>query len=162
MNIKIDKENLKFKFRVAGIVIVDNKLLTVQIMDNGFYCLPGGHVNVGETSLETIKREMYEEADMQVEVKKLLTIIENFFTRKNGDVIHELNFIYLLEPKDITNIVVKDYIKNEEDEECEKKLEFKWIPIDEINDYNVKPVIIKEIIDCNFKHYVIKDSVIYN
>lgn len=41
MNIKIDTKDKKFKYRVAGMLIAYGKLLVVQMMDNGFYCLPG-------------------------------------------------------------------------------------------------------------------------
>ena len=84
MNIKINENNNNFKFRVAGLIINDNKFLTCQIMKKGFYCLPGGHSQVNENTIETIKREIKEETGLNTEVVKLKAVIENFFTRPNN------------------------------------------------------------------------------
>ena len=46
-DVKINCDEGKFKFRVCGILKVNNKYLTVKIGDNDFYCLPGGHVELG-------------------------------------------------------------------------------------------------------------------
>lgn len=158
MNIKIDSNDKKFKFRIAGLLINNGKILTVQMMDNGIYCLPGGHCIVGEDTLKTIEREILEETGIKVKADKLSAIVENFFERSNGDMIHELNFIYTLSVigKLEKN---KDWITYEDDEDCKKKLEFKWIEIKDFEKFNVKPVIIKDIIGSdNLKHYIIKNG----
>ena len=82
MDVKIKCEEGNFKMRVAGLIVKEGKLLTVDICNNGFYCLPGGHVHLGESSLEAIKREMEEEVNLTCKEAKLLAIIENFFTGK--------------------------------------------------------------------------------
>ena len=48
MDIKIDSNEGKFKFRVCGILKHQNKYLIVKINNNKFYCLPGGHVELDE------------------------------------------------------------------------------------------------------------------
>ncbi len=44
IDIRIDREQEGFKFRVCGIVIVQDKVLLQKINNNDFYCFPGGHV----------------------------------------------------------------------------------------------------------------------
>src|SRR5574344_776295 len=160
MNIKIDTNNSKFKFRIAGLLINDNKFLTVQMMDNGIYCLPGGHTNIGEDTIETIEREMLEEPGIIVKVDKLSAIVENFFERSNGDIVHELSFIYTLKLNDkLSEDKINDWVTYEEDEDCKKKLEFKWIKKEDFSKFNIKPIIIKDIInDDDLKHYIIRNG----
>ena len=50
MDVKIKCDEGNFKMRVSGLIIKNGKLLTVDICENNFYCLPGGHVHLGEES----------------------------------------------------------------------------------------------------------------
>ena len=84
IDIEIENEFANFKLRVNGILINDNKILSVQMKKNGFYCLPGGHIEIGEDSKEAVVREFKEETGIDVKVERLISITENFFTRKNG------------------------------------------------------------------------------
>lgn len=43
------------------------------------YTLPGGHIEVGETMIEAVKREVKEEVGLDVEVGKMLLIQEAIF-----------------------------------------------------------------------------------
>lgn len=60
-DIKINNSFERFKFRVNGILIHNNKILLVKIHKNTFYCLPGGHVKLGEDTESAIIREIKEE-----------------------------------------------------------------------------------------------------
>ena len=107
MDVKIKSDEGCFKYRVAGVVVKDNKLLTVNICDNGFYCLPGGHIHLGEDSLTAINREIGEEVGITCKNVKLLAITENFFQSKHGKM-HEVCYYYLIEPNE--DIDTKDYV----------------------------------------------------
>ena len=48
VRIKIGEK--RFKFRVAGIIEKDDKLLLVRMNDNPFFCFPGGHVELLENT----------------------------------------------------------------------------------------------------------------
>ncbi len=156
-DIKFSFGNSKFKYRVSGILIVDNKILTVQINNNGFYCLPGGHVEIMENTEEAIKREFYEETGIDINVEKLLYVTENFFDGSLGH-FHELGFYYLLKTKD--RIIPKDYIVIEDDKNEKVKLDFKWFNIDSLD--NFKPDFLKKDILKNtkkeLKHFIIYDK----
>ena len=154
MDIELEKYNIRFKYRVSGIAINNNKLLCVKINDNYFFCLPGGHVELNEDSKEAIIREFKEETDMNVSIKRLLYVTENFFYSKRVKC-HELGLYYLLEFKD--NVDLKDYIKKEQDGTL---LELKWISINQLDKFKpdfLKQEIIKGLTN-NIKHFVIKND----
>lgn len=158
-DIKLDTDGGKFKYRVAGALIVDNKVLTVQMMNNDFYCLPGGHVRLGEFSNDSIDREFEEEVKTPVAVKSPLAMIESIFERKDGTQVHEVGITYILEKTEDLRIPFEDYEIIENDEGIEKKLDFKWIELDKLNGYDFRPSILKEQLntkDFNFKHYTTK------
>lgn len=50
-----------FGYRVAGILLRDNKILLQKPTSDTGYALPGGHVEFGETSTQTLVREFKEE-----------------------------------------------------------------------------------------------------
>ena len=96
MDLKIVDENSKFKCRTNGIIIKDNKVLVVQIANNPFYCLPGGHIELGEDSRKAVEREMKEETKLNVKAENLVSIAESFFKGTDGKKFHEISFYYLL------------------------------------------------------------------
>lgn len=156
MDIAIKNDNSIFKYRVNGIIIKENKILTVQIMDNALYCCPGGHIKIGESGIQAIKREMLEELNIEIEVDRPLAFIENFFTRKNGEKIHEISLYYMVNP--INEINKNNWTIIEQEDNIDKKLEFKWIALDELNDVNFQPQILIDQLkdkDFNFKFYSI-------
>ena len=156
-DIEIKNNNVKFKYRVSGLLIKDNKLLVVKINDNSFYCLPGGHVELLENSNDAIIREFKEETGFDVQVEKFLFVTENFFKSGTFDC-HELGMYYLLKSD---NIPIKDFNKNEDEGDKITRLSFKWIDVDNIS--CVKPEFLKEKIDVdNIKHLIIKDDKIVN
>lgn len=153
MDVKIKSEVGNFKMRVAGLVIKEEKLLTVNICDNGFYCLPGGHVHLGESSAEAIEREIKEEVNLTCKSKRLLAIIENFFGKT-----HEVCYYYVISPNE--DIEVKDYSIVENDEGELKNLEFKWIALDELKNHDFRPSVLIESLekrDFDFKHIITRD-----
>ena len=157
-DIKIDNLSGNFKFRVNGILMHDDEILVVKMDNNPFYCLPGGHVKLGEDSKSAVVREIKEETGYDSHINKLVTTTEDFFVRKNGKKIHELGFYYLLNLDDEEVINKKEYETTEENEE-KINLHFKWIPINELKDVDFKPQELKEKLEngnIDFQHLIIK------
>lgn len=50
-----------FSYRVAGILIKDQKILLQKPKNDDGYSIPGGHVSFGEITSETLIREFREE-----------------------------------------------------------------------------------------------------
>lgn len=157
-DIKLDNMYGNFKFRVNGILMHNDEVLVVKMNPNSFYCLPGGHVKMGEDTQNAIIREIKEETGYNSHISKLITTTENFFIRKNGKKIHELGFYYLLNLDDKEQISKKEYKITEEDEE-KIELQLKWIPINELKNIEFKPQELKEKIEnknIDFEHLIIK------
>ena len=149
MDIKIDEECGKFKFRVCGILENNGKYLTVKINDNDFYCLPGGHVEMGEDTDTSILREMNEELGYPVKIKKLLAVNQNFFKSAQGKNFHEIGFYYVVEALDKNNVENKDYNREELDKGKIQHLEFKWFTKDQLKQIDFRPSFIANCLDKN-------------
>ncbi|MBR3890708.1 MAG: NUDIX domain-containing protein [Bacilli bacterium] len=143
VDVKIDCAEGKFKFRVCGIVRVNNKYLTVKIQNNDFFCLPGGHVELGEDTDTAVLREMKEELGYEVKIVRLVSIIQNFFKAKDGRQFHELGYYYIVEPVNINEVNLEDYVRMENDKGEMKRLEFRWFTLDELNNTRFLPEILK-------------------
>ena len=150
MDIKFFKEDLKFKLRVSGIVIDANKVLLEEYKDDT-YCLPGGYVGFNETTEDAIKREMFEETKLKFEIIGFGGVIENFFTNKKKERTHEIDFYYYLNGSNIYENLDAQII--EKGSYSDIYHTFKWININELNDYKLLPNEIKHVI-MNGKHNV--------
>ena len=53
------------------------KVLLTQRMDNGRWCLPGGHMESGESAAEACEREVWEETGLKVRAARLLGVYSN-------------------------------------------------------------------------------------
>ena len=155
-DIKLSVDDVKFKYRVSGILIVDGKVLTVKIANNDFYCLPGGHVELFENTKDAILREFKEETGIDTKIDRLTYVCENFFNGNLGKM-HELGFYYLLNPNE--NIETKDFELIEKDKEGDVSLKFKWMDVDSVE--NFKPEFLIERIKSlpqSVEHIIILDD----
>jgi len=141
-DVKISENGKAFKFRVAGIVVLNDKILVTKMNGNNFYCFPGGHVELLEDTLNAVKRELSEELYFKVDVEKLLYIHENFFNAKNKQY-HELCFYYLATPKD-KSLSQEDKFFKEMDHGYLINHHYKWLTKDELIKMGVQPKIIVE------------------
>lgn len=158
-SIRLKNDNFYFKFRSAGIIIKNNKVLIVEMDNNGFYCLPGGYVDIGETTEEAVIREFKEEYGKEVEIKKYLGMVENYFVTKSLRKMHEISCYYLLDFVD-PSVTFDDVSLLENDNDHIVRLDFKWVDISEIDNYNIKPTFLKELLkgyDLEFKHLILDD-----
>ena len=53
------------------------KVLLTQRVDNGRWCLPGGHMESGESAAEACEREVWEETGLKVRATRLLGVYSN-------------------------------------------------------------------------------------
>jgi len=128
-------------FRVAGILIQDNKLLIQKDKDN-VIAVPGGHISFGETSENALIREFKEEIGVEISVNRLIWIEENFWKWGKRDA-HNISFYYLIALKndaDISSTFVKPIKDN-------SNILLSWITFDDMKNATIYPEFIKEKIE---------------
>ncbi|MCE7061317.1 NUDIX hydrolase [Dyadobacter sp. CY343] len=126
-----------FNYRVAGVAVLNGKLLLHKTPSDKFWSLPGGRAEIFEFSNDTLAREMQEETGLEVAVGELIWISENFFVY-NGKKYHELGFYYLMEIHGLTD--QSDFVGAEGQDE----LLFKWIDVEELESNRIYPEFVAE------------------
>ena len=155
MDLKIINENNQFIYRVSALIYNQDltKILLFQVENREWYMLPGGKVQMHETSTDAIKREIKEELGFN-EIHFDLIAISEEFNCSRGFNNHQIDLIY--------KGIYKGQITNNEfkgldgDWAC-----YKWIDINKINNYKIHPTtdIISNIIESNnIKHFITKEG----
>ncbi|NHJ48718.1 MAG: NUDIX domain-containing protein [Asgard group archaeon] len=135
-------------FRVAGIMIKDEKILLQTDDFNDFWTTPGGGIKMFESSEEALKREFQEELNAEISVERLLYIIENSF-KFDEKLYHGLELYFLITPKNSVELFAQEeFIGIENDYMPEKygdefKLTFRWFHPSEFDSIEIRPVILK-------------------
>ncbi|MFS0634819.1 NUDIX domain-containing protein [Mesobacillus foraminis] len=93
------------RIRCTGLIIKDNAILVIRYNENGIhYNLPGGGLEQGETILEGVAREVYEETNAEVEVGQLALVYEFAPQKQSGDYLptekHSLHLLFECTLKD--------------------------------------------------------------
>jgi 8-oxo-dGTP pyrophosphatase MutT (NUDIX family) len=74
----VPRSKLKFRPGAYAVIARASRILLVRMRLNGKFCLPGGGIDVGEPALEALKREVREEAGIEIAVGEFLCMKENF------------------------------------------------------------------------------------
>lgn len=130
-----------FRYRTGAIIVEKEQVLFISSKSLDYYYSIGGGVHIGETAEECIKREVYEETGVHYEIDHLAALCENFFTGKGGKLdglnCHCLELYYLMKSRNSMEIKSDSYNYDDEKEETI------WVPIDRIQEYNIKPSFLK-------------------
>lgn len=119
-------EKISFRPSAYGFVYDAGKIVTLTNKSNGKIWFPGGGIDLGEKMEEGLKREILEEAGIEVNVVKMVLVKENFFYYKPYDEgYHGFLFFYLCRPVGVE--LIDD--KLVDDEESEKP---RWTNISDI------------------------------
>lgn len=117
-----------------GVLKRAGKVLLCQNVVNGYFYLPGGHVEFGESARGALAREFMEECGCRVRVKQLAAVSEGTFTLKRR-VHHEVNLVFHVEQ------VGKAEIKS-----LEPKIAFAWLAKQQIRKADVRPASAKRFL----------------
>ena len=159
MDILFKTEEYIFSYRVAGICINNGKVLLQKPTNDNAFAFPGGHVEFGETNEQTLIREFKEEIGVDISVGDLKWVAEIFFPWGNKPC-HQICLYYIV---DITsnNIPLEGmFIGKEKIEGRKFDLEFHWIPISDLNNIDVYPTNVVELmdkIDGGVQHFVYQE-----
>lgn len=133
-------DNVRFNYRIAGVCIHNGSVLLHKTITDDFWALPGGRAELLEYSTDTLRREMTEELDVEVNVGRLLWISERFL-ELDGVSIHELSMYYLFDfPADHTYYSLSEFNGIEEG----THLLFRWYPIEELSDTRLVPKFLRK------------------
>ena len=142
MDIDFKENNYRFLVRCSAIIVNSkNEILLFKYKNANYYLLPGGRVNKLEDSKIAIKREIKEELGIELDFN-LLIVFENILKETK---IQNIDFCYYAK---YDGIIVQQEDKNQI---------FQFADIKKIEDYNLKPSILKDIIkefDIKVKHFI--------
>lgn len=142
MDITIDVEDYKLNVRAAGVIIHNNKVLVHKNINSNHYALVGGRVQIGENSVDTIKREIKEELGKDIEITGYVSTIENFFELK-GSKYHEIMFVHKVEFVDEIDKTIEYSLDNVEGKDY---LKYEWLELEKIEMYPLWPKAIQGIL----------------
>ncbi len=149
-DIKYIEKDYQFLYRTSAVIFNNDrtKVLLFNVEGRSFYMLPGGKVNQKEESIDAIKREIKEELGYENIEFSFLAISEEFVIDK-GFYNQQINLVYqgmLNEP------IEKFKFKGLEGD----WINFEWIDISNIDNYEIYPNGIKEAIKNTNKiyHYI--------
>ena len=123
--IRFDLGTRRFNYRIVGVAIHDEQVLLHRAEHETFWTCPGGRAEFGEAAEDTIKREMREELDTEIEVIRLLWFVENFFEYE-GLSYHELAVYFLIRFPDGSRPLAS---RGFESADQGVKLLFQWVPV---------------------------------
>ena len=147
MNIDYENNGYRFTTRSSAVIFSKDKtkVLLCRGEDRDYYMLPGGRIEMYEDSKSAIVREIEEELGYQVDFK-LNSIQENFIERDN---IKITQYCFCYEG------IYEGEVNNEEFTCIDNPWQlFKWININEMDNYKIVPHSTKSLI--SNKHNGIK------
>ncbi|MEO7019664.1 MAG: NUDIX hydrolase [Ktedonobacteraceae bacterium] len=135
-----DSEDTRFNYRVAGITLHDNHVLLCQLEGANYWFLPGGRVDMGETSIAALRREMQEELQADVQVGRILWIVESFYVESRN--YHELALYYMMDfaPEAPVSHATKPFIATD----GHTSLIFQWFALQELDQVTLYPPFLVE------------------
>ncbi len=151
-DIKYNNKNFNFAYRVSAIIYNadETKILLFYGDDMDFYMLPGGKVKEQEKSDDAIKREIFEELGYENLKFDFAGVSEELIAEKD-------NYI-----QEITITYKCQYMGNIEKESFKSKesdwINFKWVEISKLKEYNIHPSQILSIVNNSSNHIVEEKS----
>lgn len=125
------EEDFVFSYRVAGIMIYNDKILLQKPKDDN-YALIGGHIKRMETAAETLKREYLEEVKAEIEVDNLMAVSEIFFPWGKRPC-HQISLYYKIHLREPDSIPMDGCLQAYDDFGNEREdIAFYWVPLEEL------------------------------
>ena len=141
--ITFSTNDIRFSYRVAGVILHNGRVLCQRESIEHFWFLPGGRAELGESSLESIRREICEELGAEPHIERLLFVNENFFTLQRESY-HELGLYFLLSlPPDAT-VYNEGETFTREEESDHLMLTYGWLPLDELEQLPLYPAFLRK------------------
>jgi 8-oxo-dGTP pyrophosphatase MutT (NUDIX family) len=140
--IHFGEDDHRFLLRAAAVAIEDGRVLLQRIGDHDFWCLPGGRIEIGEDSVEGLRREVLEECGIPAEIGRLIWVIENFYPFR-GTREHEMG-LYFEAKFPAGSPVFRDEWSSEELDGT--PLLFRWHEVSDLEQIPLKPSLLQSLL----------------
>jgi 8-oxo-dGTP pyrophosphatase MutT (NUDIX family) len=140
-DILFEQTDWMFSYRVGGLLYRDGKILLQHQKGDNSYAIPGGHVERGEFSQETLSREFMEETGAAVKVGRLCFVQELLWQWHKP--CHQLNLFYLVELKDPYALPTASFNVFDELGQERLNLEFCWVDLKDLDNLKIFPTCLK-------------------
>jgi len=138
-----------FRIRATALILDDDRVLVHSSDDLpvSFWALPGGGPEFQELSHETVVRELREELHAEVDVDRLVFVIEHTFRRRqDGSPAHHIDFVYLVNLDD-REIVARVEPWVAPGLESYGNLLYHWLPLDQVDEHpGLYPVCLRPLL----------------
>jgi 8-oxo-dGTP diphosphatase len=149
MSYKEDQDIRNDHIQSRGIIIKGNDVLVMFRRKNGkeYYVFPGGHMQNEEEPIDTAVREIMEETTIEVRNLKLAFEFINYLKHEKRE------YLFVGEWKE-----GEPKLSGEESRRGDKNdyYEPKWIPLEEIGNINLLPLVTKEWVMLYLKRFLEK------
>jgi ADP-ribose pyrophosphatase YjhB (NUDIX family) len=131
----------RFNFRTAAVLAQDGHVLLHTMEDSDYWILPGGRVELGETSIGALQREMREELGQEIQVGRLLWVAESLL-RDGRHLTHGLGFYYAISLVDPSSFIAPGETYRTRDSGV--RLTFAWHPLDRLDQITIYPPFLRQ------------------
>lgn len=138
-NLSFSTPQGNFTYRVAALIIKDDKLLMAKHQEHPCYYTVGGRVMINETSEEAVTREVFEEISVKLKIERLAFVQERF-KEISGQKHHEIVFFYLMQDTSKINIADNSFT----DQGAKETLH--WLPIEDLDKNTIAPENLKDML----------------
>lgn len=126
--------NYTFRYTIRSLCFHDNSiLLEEQKQYLGTYYFPGGGLELSKSFIEYLEREYAEETTSKIIKFSYLFVVENLF-KCSYSYIHAIEHFYLVE------------LDNYDMQTRPQAITHKWVQLQEIEQYDIRPQIVKAAI----------------
>jgi len=154
-------DDFVFSYRLAGILVHNQKVLLHRTYNEIGYAFPGGHAAYPETNEQTLMREFKEEISANVRIKDLKWVGEIFFPFQ-GKPCHQICLFYLVELEDESQIPLEgSFLGNESFGDKAFVFEFSWIPLNKLDTIILYPPIAKQLLhnlEGGVEHFIYREE----
>jgi 8-oxo-dGTP pyrophosphatase MutT (NUDIX family) len=129
--------------RAAGILSTDGLVLLQKKVADKFWAVPGGRIEVGESSEQALLREIKEEMDWEPRGSNLICILEHQFEH-GGESYHQHGFYYLIPAVELRERY--PYPPGDEFRICEPDLIFCWVLQSGLEEIDIRPSVLTDLL----------------